>query len=639
MPVELSRSQGVRLAGIFLGIALGLSALFHWQPGPTAGLASAVSDTYYRFNPHAPSADVVFLKVDHDAVKRLGRWPWSRDALAEGVAKLDKTAAVALDMVFSEPTTPAQDQALGAAFGKATTVGGIFINGVLPSQPDEATMNLLANSALTDIHDIVLGGSDAVELSVPDVLSGLTTLASLNTLPDADERFRHYPAGFRLFKMVQPSLGVQTLQIVLNTPASLQGGTDPTLGFGTRKIQLDRDGYTRLNFYPVARFKAMSMARLYEPGFDPATLTGKIVVLGVTEAGVTDIRATPLGQYPGALLHATFLANALGGHTLSELRTPTMGTVIVIVLAITLLVMLLRQLWLRLLAYGLLIAGSYGAGALLYLYAGFWLESAFLIVGILLTAMLVETSLLSHSKLHTEKLRTAFSTYLPPSLVNRIVDDPDKLKLGGEKKVITVLFSDIRGFTSMSESIEADQLATILGLYFQPMTEAIFKQGGTLDKYIGDAIMALFNAPLDQPDHALAACRAAIAMQYAQLRINEVLQKQGLAEQLRTGIGVNTGQAVVGNLGSSIRFNYTAVGDSVNLASRLESSTKKVGADIVIGESTHALVKDALPCRALGEISVAGKERPQTIYELCWKDVPDPATGERHKAPATAVAG
>ena len=351
------------------------------------------------------------------------------------------------------------------------------------------------------------------------------------------------------------------------------------------------------------------------------------MVLGVTEAGVTDIRATPLGQYPGALLHATFMSNVLERHLLTELRTPIMALVLVLTLVAALAAMVLRRMAWRLTIYGALIAGTYGAGALLYQNAGIWLEPAFIMVGVALTALLAETTLLTSSKAHTEKLRTAFSTYLPPAIVNKIVDAPDKLNLGGEKKEITVLFSDIRGFTSMSEAVTAEQLAQILALYFQPMTEAIFDQGGTLDKYIGDAIMALFNAPLDQADHAAAACRAAIAMQYAQLRVNEVLAKDGMPT-IRTGIGVNTGQAVVGNLGSSIRFNYTAIGDAVNLASRLESSTKKMACDILIGETTYALVKDVLPCKALGEISVAGKELPQTIYELCWKEVPDPLTGK-----------
>ena len=629
MNVDLSRPQRLRLAGILFLVAAALTALFHWRPGPTAGLASAISDTYYKLNPHTPAKDIVFIAVDHDAVKTIGRWPWQRDVLAKATDKLSQTAVVALDMVFSEPTQKKHDLALGESFGKATTVGGFFLNGVLPSKPDDATMALLSNSSLTDVEGIRLVESDVVELSIPEVLAGQAAVASLNTLPDPDERFRHYPVGFMLLGTVQPALGVQSLQIFLNQQASLKGGSNPTLAFGERRVQLDEKGFTRINFYPVERFNFISFAKLYDPAFDPKSLAGKIVVLGVTEAGVTDIRATPLGQYPGALLHATFMSNVLEGHSLSELRTPAMAAVLALTLGIAFGAILLKQMALRLGIYSLLIGGAYGLGALLYLKAGLWLEPAFIMVGVVVNALLVETTLLTSSRQHTEKLRTAFSSYLPPAIVNKIVDAPDKLNLGGEKKVITILFSDIRGFTTMSEAVTAEQLANIMSQYFQPMTEAIFEQGGTLDKYIGDAVMALFNAPLDQPDHAVAACRAAIAMQYAQIRINETLKAQGLPT-IKTGVGVNTGPAVVGNLGSLIRFNYTAIGDAVNLASRLESSTKEAGCDILIGETTHALVKDHLPCTPLGEIAIKGKEKPQTIYELRWKEVADPMTGKTY---------
>jgi len=351
---------------------------------------------------------------------------------------------------------------------------------------------------------------------------------------------------------------------------------------------------------------------LFAPDFQPDQFQGKVVLFGITEAGIADVRATPLGQYPGPLMHATFMANLLDGHGLQELEAPTMAGVLFLVLSSVLAIMLIRQILLRALLYLGLASAVYLLGLLLYRQAGIWLESGYAITAVAIAAMTIETTLLSHSRKHAEKLRLAFSTYLPPGLVNRIVENPDQLKLGGEKKEISVLFSDIRGFTSMSEGVSPERLAEIMAQYFQPMTEAIFDQGGTLDKYIGDAIMALFNAPLDQPDHVLAACRAAVAMQYAQIRINESLGKAG-ATAMKTGIGINCGAAIVGNLGSSIRFNYTAIGDTVNLASRLESATKKLGVDIVISESVYLRVNSALPCRALGDVHVAGKEQAQKV--------------------------
>ena len=629
----LARNEYLKLAGAIAALGVLLTLLFAWQPGPVAALASAVSDTYYRFNRHTPSQDVVFIAIDHKAVKSFGRWPWSRLRMAAAVDKCREAKVIALDMVFSEPTISAEDRALGEMLAQATVIGGYQLNGVRQAPPDAAGMALLANSSLTDSHPVgLVEAKDEVELSIPEILAGQAALGSLNTLADKDERFRHYPAGFVLLGMVQPTLGVQSLQVFLDTQARLVG--EKTLGvegsrltFAESSVHLDSHGFTRLNFYPESSFHTISFADLFAPGFNPASLKDKLVLFGITEAGVSDIRATPLGQYPGPLMHATFMANVLGGHGLQELGVVSMAGVIVFALAASLAIMLIRQIWLRAVLYLGLAILAYASGLLFYMQFGVWLESAYVLIAIAASAMLIESSLLSHAKKHAEKMRTAFSSYLPPGLVSRIVENPEQLKLGGEKKVITVLFSDIRGFTSMSEGVSPERLAEIMGDYFQPMTEAIFDQGGTLDKYIGDAIMALFNAPLDQPDHPIAACRAAIAMQYAQLRINEALSNTGTSP-LKTGIGINCGPAIVGNLGSSIRFNYTAIGDTVNLASRFESATKKMGVDILVGESVYQQVKESLPFRALGNVQVAGKELAQPVYELCWKTVADPLSGK-----------
>lgn len=621
MRSPLQRREWMHLATATSLIGLVLIALYHWQPAAVTALASAVSDTYYPHNHALPSRDIVFIAVDHKAVQQFGRWPWPRRQFAAGIDKCRQARVVALDIVFSEATDPEQDSALGQALSSTTSIGGFLLNGVQSRPPDPLGMNLLANSSLTDYRNprLVEGLAD-VELSIPVILAGQSALASLNTLPDQDERFRHYPAAFALFGLVMPSLGVQTLQLFLDSPASLQDDGRGTLRIGPYSAYLDRRGFTRLNLYPEKQFRTLSFADLFAPDFDPASLTGKLVLIGVTEAGVADIRATPLGQYPGPLMHAAFLANMLDGHGLRELPTHTMALIMSLVLMATLSIMLVRRIPLRAALYLSLGALIYGIGVLLYREAGIWLEVAYLIAGVMLTSMQVETALLAHSRKHAEQLRTAFSTYLPPAVVNRIVANPGQLKLGGEKKFITILFSDIRGFTAMSENVTPERLAEVMACYFEPMTEVVFTHGGTLDKYIGDAIMALFNAPLDLPEHTLAACRTAIAMQVAQRAINEKLADM-MVPPIRTGIGIHCGEAIVGNLGSSIRFNYTAIGDSVNLASRLESATKTLAVDIVISESVYLQVAGQLPCRALGAIAIAGKDQPQQVYELCWEQV------------------
>lgn len=612
-----------RLWGLLLlGWAVSLG-LFVWNPAMVTSLASSVSDRYYSFNRYAPDKNVVFVVVDHAAVGKLGRWPWSRDVLAGLIAKLDKASVLTLDMQFSEPTGEAEDRVLGATLGLMPTVGGFFLNGVIDSQPGPEAMDLLANSALLDTAGFPLSESHKIELSIAPVLSGMAAVAAMNTQADADERFRHYPAALIYQKFVLPSLGLQSLRLFLNAESALKSQGGFRLEIGSHRVALNRLGYTRLNLYPEDKFQRISFAEIAAPDFDPKRVEGKIVLVGLTEAGVTDIRATPLGQYPGALLHATFISNVLGQHTLAEVNPVPMAGLLFVVTLICFGLSFLSRILVRLPCYVFLLVASYALGVFCYRDWNIWLESAYPMWVVVLSALIIESSLLGMAKEHSRMLRGAFASYLLPALVDRIVEQPEKLKLGGEKKLITVLFSDIRGFTSLSESMSPELLASTMLGYFQPMTEAIFAQGGTLDKYIGDAIMALFNAPLDQANHAEAACRAAVAMQYAQVRINEGLKQQGGAP-LRTGIGINTGYAVVGNLGSQIRFNYTAIGDSVNLASRLESSTKTLGVDIVIGESTYALVKDVMPCRYLGEIQVAGKEKLQQVYALDWQKIPDP---------------
>jgi len=217
-----------------------------------------------------------------------------------------------------------------------------------------------------------------------------------------------------------------------------------------------------------------------------------------------------------------------------------------------------------------------------------------------------------------KKVRGAFQYYLTASVVNEILKDPTKLKLGGDKKVLTVMFSDIRGFTSISEKLSPEELVHLLNEYLTAMTDMVFKYDGLLDKYIGDAIMAVFGAPLDQPDHALRACRTGIGMMSELRRLRERWAAEGRPD-INIGIGINTGDMVVGNMGSQMRFDYTVMGDSVNLASRLEGAGKEYGTAILISEETYRQARAAVEVRELDLLQVKGKQVPVRIYELMAK--------------------
>jgi adenylate cyclase len=213
------------------------------------------------------------------------------------------------------------------------------------------------------------------------------------------------------------------------------------------------------------------------------------------------------------------------------------------------------------------------------------------------------------------KIRGAFSFYVTPSVVNEMLKNPEKLKLGGDKKELSVLFSDIRGFTTLAEEMEPETLVNLLNEYLTDMTNVVFEFDGLLDKYIGDAVMAVFGAPLEQTDHPIRACRTALKMLERLSKMQQKWEAEG-TPRLDIGIGINTGPMVVGNMGSERRFDYTVMGDSVNLASRLEGINKEYGTRVVISEFTYDKVKDDFFCRELDAVRVKGKVRPVKIFEL-----------------------
>jgi len=251
----------------------------------------------------------------------------------------------------------------------------------------------------------------------------------------------------------------------------------------------------------------------------------------------------------------------------------------------------------------------------LFALGGYQVGFSYPLVSLALTYLLAE----GYRNLVIEKrsrfVQRAFSTYVAPSLVQVIMKDPKRLELGGEKRTITVLFSDIRGFTTLSEKLNPEQLVTLLNRYLGPMSDIVLEEQGTLDKYIGDAIMAEYNAPVDVPDHAARACRTALRMLDTLAKLNEGFERD-FGMRLDIGIGLNTGEAVVGNMGTTLRFDYTAIGDTVNLSSRLEGQNKTYGTHIIVTEDTRHAAGGEFLFRPLDSIRVKGKHHPVQIFEL-----------------------
>jgi adenylate cyclase len=367
---------------------------------------------------------------------------------------------------------------------------------------------------------------------------------------------------------------------------------------------------------PWGTFPHYSIADVLQKGFPPDKLKGKLVLIGATATGIGDLRATPFGgtNYPGVEIHANTIDNILNDRFLKRNASSALIDAILIFtfgipLGIWMALVQPRWMWF---GAGLLIplvAVDYGA----FLH-GWWLN--FTVPAMTLTGNVLLVSLyraLVEEK-EKRKVRTAFGQYLSPEVIRRLLVNARLVE--PRKTDITVMFSDIRGFTSISEKLDAQELALFLNQYLSDMTRIVFKTNGTLDKYIGDAVMAFWGAPFEEPGHAAKACNAALEMMK---RVRE-LQTQWTAQgkpRLEIGIGLNTGVASVGNMGSSLRYGYTALGDAVNLSSRLEGLNKDYGTHIIVNETTYQAAKDdGFIFRELDLMRVKGKLQPVTIYQL-----------------------
>jgi len=390
---------------------------------------------------------------------------------------------------------------------------------------------------------------------------------------------------------------------------------------GSLRVPSREDGTMALNYYgPANSFRTVSAVDVIKKRLKPGELQDALVFVGATEIGIYDIRPTPFDPtHPGVELHATVAANALEQRFLHHDGTTQMLEILCILGFPALLGIILAFVPGT---FAGLAAFSIGTGLFFlvnYLSFSVWLRDMTIIyplLGVGLTYLGSEAwrNLVVERK--GRQLKKAFSNYVSPDLVREIEKHPDKLVLGGEQRELTILFSDIRGFTTVSESLSPPELVKLLNEYLSPMTRIVLEEKGTLDKFIGDAVMALFNAPLDVPDHAVRACTAAVRMLDKLKLLNSGFAERGM-HTLDIGIGINTGPAVVGNMGADIRFDYTAIGDAVNLASRLEGLNKYYGSHILVSEDTRSQVPSGhFTFREVDRVKVKGKHLPVVMFEL-----------------------
>lgn len=606
----------VLLPLLFIALALQI-----YKVEPFESFSLKFNDVNFALQEKTPSQDIVFVAVDEKSVNHYGRWPWQRDKIADGISHLSRAEVVLMDMIFSEYTTSQEDAALAESIaGLQSSVCGFFLRHNSTQLIEPEALDILADSSLDLLQSQVaqydsprfVAGAHS-EMNITPLLEACTLSGSFSTLAASDHLFRSYPIAFYYENLLYPSLGVQGLRLKFNQDIQREDAKHVTLG--DHKINLDEKGFVRLNYYDYQDYNIVSFLDVATNKIKPEYFEGKIVILGVTDVGSGDIVSTPIGSIPGPLLHYTFLSNLLEGHLISQQPEITTALIVLMVLLPFFALLFMKKVFYRAVVYLLV----YGLATLyirtLFIDEMLYIDLFYPLVALILSAVVFEALAFYLQEKGGRFLRDAFSSYLSADLLTQLIKNPDALSLGGESKELSILFSDIRSFTTISESMTPQELIKLLNRYFTPMTNSVLQNGGMLDKYIGDAVMAFFNAPVTIKNHADASCRCALEMIEALDKLNADLEKEGVPA-IHIGVGINTAEVVVGNMGSDTRFNYTVIGDGVNLASRLEGLTKNYGINILISEFTVAKLVGDFIYRKIEPVRVKGKENAVLLYEL-----------------------
>jgi adenylate cyclase len=637
-------------------------ALRVWDPSPVARMRSLVFDAYQRLDPLAfdPSLPVRIVDIDEDSLKAIGQWPWPRTVLADLVNKLAQggAAAIGFDMVFPEPDRmspantlrywpdtealaglreeieklPSNDRVFAEAIGNAPVVLG-FIAAPQGTSMPEVKAGFAHGGDDPKLFAPHYPGAAASLKELQDPAQGS---GSLNWIPEHDQIIRRMPMMVTVGDTLYPSFAADMLRLAqgASTYVVKSSGASGEKAFGEKtgivkirvgdfEVPTEANGQMWIRFTPESKERYLPAWKVLNGEVGKEDLEGRILLIGTSAAGLLDLRATPLeASVPGVSLHAQAIEQILQG---AFLQRPDFATAaeLFYILALGILIAFLIY---RLGALGSAVVGGAAVATVIGIswYAfdtlGWLVDPIY--PAIALTAIYLVGTLVIFLRTERERnrVRHAFSHYMAPALVERLADDPSRLKLGGETRDMTLLFSDVRGFTTISEGLDAEELTRFLNSLFTPLSNIILDEQGTIDKFMGDAVMAFWNAPLDDKSHPSHACNAALRMMREMETLNERWREEAEAKgrpyrPVRLGIGLNTGVCCVGNLGSETRFDYSVIGDNVNVASRLEGQSKTYDVGTVVGESTTARAPD-FAFLELDLLKVKGKTEATRIFAL-----------------------
>ena len=582
---------------------------------------------YLMLDTAVQSEQIVVANIGEKAIEKYGQWPFPREIHAKIISDIYGRGAgiVGTTVMFTEADRFQGDGALA----KALTQYPVVLSQTVSDSCSRASATIRKTGVA------VIGDGEVTEFlpQYPCVLSNIAPLQETaagvgitSTLPESDGVVRRVPLLAQSSGEYYPAFALELLRVAAGDP-SYQAKINQT-GVEALRIPsfetIKTDEYGRVFVNPNYKFQSFEIGDKSVPD-----LTGKIVIVGATAAGLSNPVATPAGAVFPHEMQASILETLLKGDSVSIPNwTGLVDLASFIILAIALIVV--SRLRFSLVYIAVLLGGYAYLPVYLFATQNILLDVTFNILAIAIIYMHVYTAKFISEYLQKQQIKKQFGTYLSPDLVARLQRQPELLTLGGESRELSIMFTDVRGFTTISEHYGDDVqgLTSIMNRYMTVMTKAILENNGTLDKYIGDAQMAFWNAPLDNNKHALDAVRTSFQMLKDLETFNEEIRGEGIPA-FGMGLGINTATVVVGNMGSSQRFDYTCLGDGVNLAARLEGQTKPYGVKLIVGPQTAESVGTVYQVVELDLIAVKGKTEPARIYTVL--DTHDVAGELHHK--------
>ena len=646
---------------VCLALLVGFAALRVIDPAPIEELRVRTFDTFQVIEPRVKAMrPVTIVDIDEKSLAdpRLGQWPWPRTRIADIVTNLTRLGAVviAFDAVFSEPdrlnpdiaadtfrnldeatreklrTLPSNDRILAEAIRRSRVVLGE--SGGPDVRPDlDKNLPVTGLATLGEEPQPFMYQFPGLLRNVPVLEEAAAGRGLFTIRPERDGIVRRVPMIMVAQNITMPSLTFEMLRVASGSGTILiKADRAGIKGIGVKGFQIPTDANGQLWVHYAQRDPAIyvSAVDVLDNRVPQDRIAGKLVLIGTSSVGLNDIKTTPVSPaMPGVEIHAQVLESALTGAVVVQ---PNYGIALEFfgALVLGLLVIAFAPNFgpVTLVLVGGLFASAL-AGTAWFFYAQHRLLVDFTYPLMSTTAIYLTLVFSSFVREQAQRrqIRSAFGQYLSPALVEQLAQSPEKLVLGGEEREMTIMFSDVRGFTAISESYKHDPqgLTRLMNRFLTPLTNAILARKGTIDKYMGDAIMAFWNAPLDDKEHQINACEAAVDMleridELNKLREQEAQEGGPVYIPLNVGVGLNTGVCVVGNMGSDLRFDYSVLGDSVNLASRLEGQSKEYGFPIIVGSKTAMAVKEKFAILELDFIMVKGKKEPEVIYAIAGRE-------------------